>query len=396
MCRQPHAAILAAITASAALAAGTQPAAAAAPTVGRTAQSALVAGASWHVQDGCLVTQTQLTGYDVATTSRTGDAAFAEVGIWINSFDTCAGQSVGSWQGSVRPEPGELVVATDLGSAAIRAQIPVTDWVSGATDTVAVDVRLESTGLAADSRTLSHFRAAGFVANYTATFLGHDAWVGGSILLAGRELATGSFFASIYVDAYAQTLIERQELLARAVAGAVADNGPIGYSSRGVDAYWSHTDEGGCVVTDTSVQVQDLTSWDGERNARLEIYRLTADACAGGDASFVYGVIPLDEVQFAQHSTSRATLRATFIGFGLDGSEVPIALDLVWTGNGTRAMWQLTQHFATPTGPSTSHHNESWRPAVVTGTVAVGAAVTNPGTLVGGSFHDETDVVTRS
>ena len=28
---------------------------------------------------------------------------------------------------------------------AIRAQIPVTDWVSGATETVAVDVRLEST-----------------------------------------------------------------------------------------------------------------------------------------------------------------------------------------------------------------------------------------------------------
>jgi hypothetical protein len=394
VCRQPHAAILAAITAAAALAAGAQPAAAAAPTVGRTAQSALVAGASWHVQEGCLVTQTQLTGYDVATTSRTGDAAFAEVGIWINSFDTCTGQAVSSWQGSVRPDPGALAVAADLGSAAVRAQIPVTDWVSGATDTVAVDVRLESTGLAADNRTISHFRAPGIVANYTASFLGHDARVGGSILLAGRELATGSFFASIYVDAYAQTLIDRQAMLARAFAG-VAGSGPVGLSTEGVHATWSDLDDGGCLVTETTVIVQDFVGWDGTREAWVAFYRIERDDCAGR-ATGMSGVLTLDDVSFSLASTSKASLEGTLTATRDDGEQVPVSLELAWTGIGTRSVWQLTQQFATTSGRSTSHHNEAWRGADVSGRISVGGTHVDPGALSSAGFHQETNIVTNA
>lgn len=362
---------------------------------GRTHYATVSAAATWRVEIDCLATDTQVQAWSSTVTSHGNDTTSAEIGVWIGQYDTCTGMSVSSWQGTISAQPGELALAADLATGSIRAVVPVTDHVSGAETTVAVDVQLRATTLSNDSHITSHYRTNGFHANYSGSGVGYDAEVEGSVRLGADELARGTEWGALYASGFGQTVLERQALFARAFAGATS-GGPIGSTTRDVAAYWSHTDEASCLVTDTSVVVRDQTTWDGTRDAVVEAYLHTWDPCGSGEASLLFGVLPLDEAAFTFQSTSTATLRARLPGVRWDGGEsVPIDVELTWTGTGVRSVWQLTEHFSTPLGPSTFHHNESWREAEIAGTIAVAGVQIDPGALVSAGLHREANLVTQ-
>jgi hypothetical protein len=341
----------------------------------------------WHHQIGCDVRDVQVYGFDSTIRSRLDESAQSDIGVYVNEYDACTGLTTASWQGAIAAPAEGVDIAADLAGARIQAEIPVTDWVSGARTIAAVDVTLAATGLASDQMGASHFRDGGGVVNWAGSFLAYEAAPSGSVRLGSVEVAFGTASGALSANDFGQTMILRQQLLARIAAGALGGN-VVGLAYDSAFAEWRRLD--GCRDVQTMVRADDLTDWSGTRTARASYFRFEQNWCTGAvDGAFASA--PLDELDFSFQSTSRAALKGTLTGERFSGEPVSVDVDLGWTGKGVRSSWQLTTIQRHPSYRSTFHHSEAWRDAALTGTVD-GAAVESP-TAAG--IRTEKNIVTN-
>jgi hypothetical protein len=361
--------------------------AAAPAAAGRTHYTSVTMSAGWFSQDGCLQRSVRVDAWESSIRQRIESSDAAQIAVLLHEWDSCTGSTVASWQGYITPAAGELELTADARSGAVRASVPVVEDVTGESAVAVVDLRLSAAETGWDTKTASHYRAAGFSVNWSGGDAGYLADVSGSVLLGGRNVAEGTAVAWLAHAESGETVVQAQALLARVASGELA--GPIDYSQDNLHAVWVEWGPDGCHVSETIVAVDELTDWEGMHTANAYLQRIDYDVCTGWSDGF-WATAALDSVDFRRQTLHSATLAGRLDGQRFSGEPISVSLDLEWTGTGTRDMWQLTQRSRYPDNGSTYHLNELWRGATVSGTVN---GVLPGGELASAGFHSADIIV---
>lgn len=355
----------------------------------RTHYTSATTSVSWYFQDGCYQRSAHVDAWESSVRQRIDVTDAAQLGVRIYEWDSCTGSTLASWQGYVEPAAGELVLADDLQSGAVRASVPVVNDLTGAPAVAVVDLRLSAVEAAWDTKSASHYRAAGLVANWSGADVGYLADVSGTLLLDGTNVAEGAPIAWLAHSRFGETLIEARAALARVASGELA--GPIEYSQDNVHAVWVDPSPDGCRVSETTVAVEDLTDWEGRRYAYAYVQGFYFDVCTTESGGF-WATAALDDLDFDRDTFNSARLAGRLEGHHFSGEPISVTVDVEWAGTGTRDMWQLTQRSRIPAGGSTYHLNEFWRGATASGTVD---DVAPAGELAAAGFHSADIRATR-
>jgi hypothetical protein len=116
------------------------------------------------------------------------------------------------------------------------------------------------------------------------------------------------------------------------------------------------------------------------------VFVVTYDSCTGTVVSAVSfkGALASGAFQIDRTLTS-ASLHATATGWDQNGNQVPVAIDVTWTGSGVLTSGTSSYHFQMPGVNIVTHSSGQSRDAGATGTLAVaGSTVTFAG---GGSLQ---------
>lgn len=153
------------------------------------------------------------------------------------------------------------------------------------------------------------------------------------------------------------------------------------FSGNSADAFFSMTDNSGCVVTFVGVFANQgkfqSPPGPGSTSSFADMFIDQFDFCTETSLLSAFGSISLDNGAFEiDRSLTSATLNATIPVFDfISGTEFNVSVDLVWTGIGELSRGTFHSHFKSPGCIINERFNGSFRSGEASGTVSDG--VTN-------------------